>query len=783
MSDENDFDDDISYSDEDELAERNASFFGGGRNGVVDERSFSPPAEDGSDQDFDEDLFCTVCNESSGPESGDVIHCEYEDCEKMYHLDCVGLRAHPIGEWWCPRHLAPVRQQRSRDSMHSAVSDREASLERRVTTLNHEKYLLKTENEHSSLPYALQDTDMQSPAVPPRMGESLSPVRGASAPSTKKKPKVNAKSVPRNGYQATIYWDNYPDIPPRPNNVEHIHERSVSALFHAVILRIKGAERQRGKSLANLKVRHVKDFGPDHDDSKLVVSADRLHHLHDLATIVLDALELPRTLVMLTVHSPDGTTQTIAGGEPARPGNGKVAKKASAPKSASASTGAAMESPILRPFSPSTPTPEVRDPDQQPRKRRKQGKEDDTEAVGERRGDVHAHAPAPASKSRLSNSAYSHTNVLSTSATLAPPVISPRSTYSQSPPAQMLLPARHSSGRSHQREVERLAPSPSPERGFDPPYRPPEDGKKKRKSTKGASRRSEGEVLPKFDELCYLCSEGVDLIGCEYQGCANFFHRDCLGLASSRATESCICTDHVSDRSSYHPPQLAPPQPHHMPQPLAPRTMSSLSMSMPIPMDERSISPPASGFSSSSRKSVRPPSPLQSPLNRDRDDDEEEATGPNNKKMRLGKVFVSYEAHLHWKYSSHSKSRSDEVIQSRSTTDLCNKFFGTLFEHEMQRGKDIFDCGKMPHVKEIQSEDDRLNGREGVIRNSRNGRMYAIYMDRKSHLYDLYRGPNGGMLKQMGFDPHIVTVYGVKASGQRELIIPPECGGDEPPPP
>eukprot|EP00276_Gloeochaete_wittrockiana_P013260 CAMPEP_0184374272 /NCGR_PEP_ID=MMETSP1089-20130417/164941_1 /TAXON_ID=38269 ORGANISM="Gloeochaete wittrockiana, Strain SAG46.84" /NCGR_SAMPLE_ID=MMETSP1089 /ASSEMBLY_ACC=CAM_ASM_000445 /LENGTH=1084 /DNA_ID=CAMNT_0026717279 /DNA_START=38 /DNA_END=3289 /DNA_ORIENTATION=- len=515
--------------------------------------------------------------------------------------------------------------------------------------------------------------------------------------STAKKPKFNPMSMARNGYDATIYWENYPDIDisSKPSPTETISERSVSALFLGVLQRIKAAERERGRSLADIKIKHVKDFGPDDDDSGVTVSADRLHHLKDLQTIVLDALELPRTVLSITVHLAEGTSYTIPQGDSDRVISVKAVRRAA---SRDSSMGDAP--------SPAGNASEVNDSERHRRKRRKRMNDDDD-------GYSPSSPPSPSMGSGRGNSSTS-----------------------KRPPASF--------GEATTRRM--------------------------RKSTKESEQP---DIDDESDDACYLCSESGDLVKCQIPACSNRFHRDCLSSGYGRATENSICTDHVGDKS------VASILAAGSSAPDSPSTPGAMAFSRRH--DRRSSSPPAqSPPTSRARDRDRGPAPRD----REKEVEEEDEDAPSSKKVRAGKLFIGYEAHIHWKYSSHSKQKADDVIQSRSTTDCCNKFFERLFEHEMQKGKDIFDCGKMPHIKELQSEEERINGREGVIKNSRTGRIYAVYMDRKSHLYDLYRGTNGGMLKQMGFDPRILDLYGVKASGSLELIIPPENDdGSAPPPP
>ena len=36
---------------------------------------------------------------------GDLITCDYPDCTKVYHMNCVALKNVPSDKWMCPRHF------------------------------------------------------------------------------------------------------------------------------------------------------------------------------------------------------------------------------------------------------------------------------------------------------------------------------------------------------------------------------------------------------------------------------------------------------------------------------------------------------------------------------------------------------------------------------------------------------------------------------------------------------------------------------------------------------
>nr|XP_018902760.1 PREDICTED: histone-lysine N-methyltransferase NSD2-like isoform X2 [Bemisia tabaci] len=50
-----------------------------------------------------EDDFCFICDEG-----GELIVCNNKKCPKAYHLDCIGKKSYPKGQWLCPWHLCDI---------------------------------------------------------------------------------------------------------------------------------------------------------------------------------------------------------------------------------------------------------------------------------------------------------------------------------------------------------------------------------------------------------------------------------------------------------------------------------------------------------------------------------------------------------------------------------------------------------------------------------------------------------------------------------------------------
>lgn len=46
---------------------------------------------------------CFICGEG-----GDLVICDYQDCYKVYHLSCIGIKELPDGDFHCQRHLCCV---------------------------------------------------------------------------------------------------------------------------------------------------------------------------------------------------------------------------------------------------------------------------------------------------------------------------------------------------------------------------------------------------------------------------------------------------------------------------------------------------------------------------------------------------------------------------------------------------------------------------------------------------------------------------------------------------
>lgn len=53
-----------------------------------------------------EPAYC-ICNK---PSAGNMVGCDHPDCTiEWFHFDCVGLKAEPVGEWYCPLCVAKMR--------------------------------------------------------------------------------------------------------------------------------------------------------------------------------------------------------------------------------------------------------------------------------------------------------------------------------------------------------------------------------------------------------------------------------------------------------------------------------------------------------------------------------------------------------------------------------------------------------------------------------------------------------------------------------------------------
>ena len=46
---------------------------------------------------------CFICNEG-----GDLIICDYRDCCKVYHLQCINMNEVPQDEFYCSRHTCDI---------------------------------------------------------------------------------------------------------------------------------------------------------------------------------------------------------------------------------------------------------------------------------------------------------------------------------------------------------------------------------------------------------------------------------------------------------------------------------------------------------------------------------------------------------------------------------------------------------------------------------------------------------------------------------------------------
>lgn len=76
--------------------------------GTADSRRRGDASAEDEDEENDDQLYC-YCQKGS---FGDMVGCDNDNCEyQWFHMDCVGLKSAPEGEWLCPTCVTLPKSQ------------------------------------------------------------------------------------------------------------------------------------------------------------------------------------------------------------------------------------------------------------------------------------------------------------------------------------------------------------------------------------------------------------------------------------------------------------------------------------------------------------------------------------------------------------------------------------------------------------------------------------------------------------------------------------------------
>lgn len=101
-------------------------------------------AENGNDNSDD---VCAVCGEG-----GQLLICEYRNCNRVYHFQCVGLTDEPQGEWYCSAHFCTVCHAKvPSDSQYVCSNCPTAYCQYHIPRAVHDVNVLNTAANHNNI--------------------------------------------------------------------------------------------------------------------------------------------------------------------------------------------------------------------------------------------------------------------------------------------------------------------------------------------------------------------------------------------------------------------------------------------------------------------------------------------------------------------------------------------------------------------------------------------------------------------------------------------------------